>query len=186
MVLQELGFDFVKAKSVPLTTWEIVDGHSLKQIQIQNISPEGGKVAAPYYAIHRVDLQQELLDLAAQQATDGSTTGSAPTLDLRLASKVVGVDAEKGVVQLEDGTWEAADFIVGADGVHSVVRQVMGEQFAPATGMSAFRFLIPSKKIIASAPASRMLETKNPGATVFVDTKDASRDKSVVWYTCRG
>ena len=71
--------------------------------------------------IHRADLQDVLMDGAGKHR-------------VRLDAKVTGVvvDGDRPRVELADGTTEEADLVVGADGIHSVVRRViLGPEAAP-------------------------------------------------------
>lgn len=62
-------------------------------------------------------------------------------------------------VTLDDGTEVSADVVVGADGVHSTVREhVAGPEAGPIyTGTSAFRGLVPVEKL-PSLPDPRAIQ----------------------------
>jgi 2-polyprenyl-6-methoxyphenol hydroxylase-like FAD-dependent oxidoreductase len=64
--------------------------------------------------IHRADLQEVLMEGAGRHR-------------VRLGARVTGVvvDGERPRVELADGTTEEADLVIGADGIHSVVRRVI-------------------------------------------------------------
>lgn len=70
------------------------------------------KFGAPWNFYHRVDAHNSLKELA----TDPQRPGQ-PTV-IRLASQVVDVDCESGVLTLKDGTTIQKDLIVVADGQH--------------------------------------------------------------------
>lgn len=65
---------------------------------------------------HRVDLQNELLDLATR------TDGPGKPCKLELGEQVVSCDAEFGSITLKNGMMIAADVVIGADGIRSTVR----------------------------------------------------------------
>src|SRR3954453_6356663 len=94
------------------------------------------RFGAPYWGVHRVDLQQTL----ATAFTDAAGAGH-----LHLGHAVTAVDAEAGTLTLDDGTVVGGDVVVGADGVHSTVRDaVAGPGTGPVySGTSAFRGLVP-------------------------------------------
>ena len=72
---------------------------------------------APYYGVHRVALLQALAERLAGEG-------------LNLGRRCVGVDERDSGAELRfaDGSSAAADLVVGADGVHSVIRpHVVGE-----------------------------------------------------------
>ena len=87
---------------------------------------------APYYGVHRVALLQAL---AQRLGSDG----------LNLARRCVGVDERRSGVELRfaDGASAAVDLVVGADGVHSVIRpHVVGEVRGRFSGTVGYRGLV--------------------------------------------
>lgn len=64
---------------------------------------------------HRVDLQNELLDLATRE------DGPGKPCKLSLGEQVVSCDPEFGSVTLKNGMMVTADVIIGADGIRSTV-----------------------------------------------------------------
>lgn len=91
------------------------------------------------YTMHRADL------LAVVRA-------AVPGPAVRLGARCVSVDQDGDGAELRftDGSSARADVVVGADGVHSVVRGVVTEPSPPEqSGLSAFRALVPA----SAAPA---------------------------------
>lgn len=87
---------------------------------------------APYYGVHRVALLQALAD---RLASDG----------LNLGRRCVGVDERRSGAELQfaDGASAAADVVVGADGVHSVIRpHVAGDVRGRFSGTVGYRGLV--------------------------------------------
>jgi salicylate hydroxylase len=97
----------------------------------------------PYLNVHRGDLQTVLLDVV------NATIPTAVELDCHVTSVVQGDDGV--TVGLHDGRTVRADMVIGADGVHSVVRQHVVTETRPArfTGHVAYRMLIPRSAIPA-------------------------------------
>ena len=96
------------------------------------------KYGAPYYHIHRADLHKLLFDLAA------------PHMTLRLNANVVSVDPDAPSVTLASGEVVRGDLIVGADGVKSLIQEVVLGHANPAeaTGDAAYRAIIPSHVLL--------------------------------------
>ncbi|KAJ5594737.1 Aromatic-ring hydroxylase-like protein [Penicillium hispanicum] len=189
-VLQHLGFDFQRARAVQMLNWDNVDGVSLTRIACQDVSKAAAIFGAPFFAVHRVDLHAELMRLAAARETQGAeSTADGEGIVLHLSSPVKQVDAAEGKIEFVDGTVQYADLVIGADGLHSVVRKsvvndpVQAKQ-AP-TGQSAFRFLIPTEVLEASPAGREILEWKTPGATLFADTQLKEKERHLMWYPCR-
>lgn len=92
------------------------------------------RFGAPYWGIHRVNLQQ---GLAAGFGDEHLHLGCAVT-------SVTGNDSGAEIT-LDDGSTVTADVVIGADGVHSTVRDhVGGPEARPVySGTSAFRGLVP-------------------------------------------
>ena len=92
---------------------------------------------APYYGVHRVALLNALAD---RLGDDG----------LNLGRRCVGVDEQSSGAELRfaDGTSATADLVVGADGVHSVIRpHVAGPLRGRFSGTVGYRGLVPVEKM---------------------------------------
>ncbi|MYY82681.1 MULTISPECIES: FAD-dependent monooxygenase [unclassified Streptomyces] len=107
---------------------------------------------APYYAVHRADLQSALLD----------TVGPGP---LRLGRTLKGVVPEGDAVRLEfeDGSTHHADLVVGADGIHSVVRRGLVADAPVFSGLGVYRGLVPVADLPAAAREPRIRMWLGPG-----------------------
>ena len=96
------------------------------------------RYGAPYYHIHRGDLLTVLL---AEATTH-------PNIELRTHAAVEGVrqdPLESGVTVEVGGHREFAECLIGADGIHSRVRQSLwGDQQPTFTGNVAWRMLVPT------------------------------------------
>jgi len=92
----------------------------------------------PYYHVHRADLHRVL----AQRV---------PADHVALGCRVVGVEsAPGGAVELrfDNGTTVMADVVIGADGIHSVVRrELLGPEEPRFSGSSAWRGLVPAAQV---------------------------------------
>lgn len=160
-----------------MTCWEVLDGVTLTPIARTDLSNSQELYGAPLHTVHRADLHRELARLA-------STHENKPAI--QLAARVVYADAEKGFVDLEDGTRHFADLIIAGDGVHSELRSIVTgeEQPQQTTGMSAFRFMIPTVTLENNSHFIELLKVKGKGSTVFADTTQES-ERHLVWYDCQ-
>ena len=105
---------------------------------------------------------------------------------LILGARVSKVSSDIGTIVLDDGSSRDADLIVAADGLHSIVRSIVLDEQKPVdTGMSAFRFLLPTKLLLQSQELSNLLKWKTDGATIIADTKDTEKERHMVWYSCQ-
>jgi salicylate hydroxylase len=100
----------------------------------------GERYGLPLYHVHRADLHAALA--AAVRAADPAclATGSA----------VVGIDSRADGVslQLQDGSRATAEWLVGADGIHSVTRKALfGPDRPNFTGYLAYRGLVPGERV---------------------------------------
>jgi 2-polyprenyl-6-methoxyphenol hydroxylase-like FAD-dependent oxidoreductase len=95
------------------------------------------RFGAPYYGVHRADLQRVL----------GSAHGAE---HLHLGHRLTALEQRGEVVRLEFANGHAAevDVAIGADGVRSTVRaHVVGEERAAYSGSSAFRGIVPLRDL---------------------------------------
>lgn len=139
------------------------------------------RFGAPLWSVHRVDLHNELLRLA----TSEDTPGSKP-VTLRLGAQVVDASTD-GSITLKDGSRHAADLIVGADGLHSVLRGTVltHDTKVSASGLSAFRFLMDTTMLEDDAKLAQVVEARSPGLSLIIDAKETISERHVVWYPCR-
>jgi salicylate hydroxylase len=111
---------------------------------------------APYYHVHRADFHKMLYDLVA------------PRVTLRLSSTVVSCDPGPLTpsVTLASGEVITADLIVGADGVKSMIQQVvMGKATrADSTGDAAYRATIPASLLLEDPELRNLIETPEMSA----------------------
>ena len=183
-VLSRIGFSFEKARGCPVTTWDTLDGVTLQNLATLDLKDAESQFGAPIMTLHRVELHHELLRLATTSECD-----EGPKVKLLLKSRVVGANAQEGTVTLADGSVKRADLIVAADGVNSVLRSAVLKHKTPEaipTGLSAFRFLIPTKGIKQDPQLPTWLKEKCKGPIILADTGDLRRERHIIWYDCQG
>jgi 6-hydroxynicotinate 3-monooxygenase len=135
-VLRGLGLeDRMRAQSFYPRSWNNRDWKT-GEVKFDMIFGESAedKYGAPYLLAHRGDLHAALASAVPEEC-------------LRLGYKVVGLNQTKDGVSLSfaDGTTAAADAVVAADGVHSLVRDILfGESPAYFTGRIAYRTTYPA------------------------------------------
>lgn len=89
---------------------------------------------APYLCMHRAELHDALLSIL-------------PGGIIHLSKKLIGLDPQKDRVTLRfgDGTTATADAVIGADGIHSVVRElIIGPDRPIHKGRIAYRAVYPA------------------------------------------
>jgi 6-hydroxynicotinate 3-monooxygenase len=92
------------------------------------------RYGAPYLLMHRGDLHQALLS-------------TVPSAAIAFGKTLVGIERRAGALKLRfaDGSDATADAVIGADGVHSIVREVLlGPEKPRFTGRVAHRTVFPS------------------------------------------
>jgi salicylate hydroxylase len=102
---------------------------------------------APYYTVHRADLHQMM-------------AGLVPPGHLHLGRRLASFaeDGEAVHLRFADCSTRDADVVVGADGIHSVVRAAIASGGDPVfSGNSAFRALVPADLLPESAADTILL-----------------------------
>ncbi|CAD5109201.1 FAD-dependent monooxygenase [Zestomonas carbonaria] len=95
------------------------------------------KYGAPQLTIHRADLLSVLV-------------GALPAEQVRFAARTESVRQRGDGVEIlfKDGGGEQVDLLVGADGIHSVVRRALhGDEHPRFTGVVAFRAVVPVERV---------------------------------------
>jgi len=98
------------------------------------------RFGAPYWMVHRGDLHRVLVEAVLEIKPDA----------INLNKRAVGFSQASGKVELNfaDGSCAQSDILVGADGVHSVIRSLMFESPRPNfTGLLAWRGLVPMDQL---------------------------------------
>jgi salicylate hydroxylase len=149
-VLRHLGLTAAlnKAAEIVETGWEFRRWQDSSVLFSQELGERClQRYGAHEYVIHRKDLLDILL-------------GVVPDEIISLGRRCVQVrqDDDAAYLTFADGSTVAADVVIGADGIHSVVRTaVVGTTPATYSGLCAWRCLIPADK--APAFARRPVQT---------------------------
>ena len=112
------------------------------------------RFGAPYFGIHRADLQRVL---GAAHGPEG----------LHLGYRLVALEqsAEGVRLQFANGQSAEVDVLIGADGVRSTVRRyVAGEERAAYSGTSAFRGIVPIRDLPSLPDPLALQFWMGPGA----------------------
>ncbi|MFE3743257.1 FAD-dependent monooxygenase [Streptomyces sp. NPDC059134] len=109
---------------------------------------------APYLTIHRAHLHEALLSLV-----DRDRLG----LGRRLSSAYEHPDGSGVRLTFDDGTVRAADVVVGADGIHSTVRETLRRDEPVHSGLGIYRGLVPVDALPDGAHARLVRLWLGPG-----------------------
>ncbi|MFT3809307.1 MAG: FAD-dependent monooxygenase [Micropepsaceae bacterium] len=105
------------------------------------------RFGAPYFHIHRADLHAVLAEAAEAH----------PAIQVMTGARVARVTHGKSQVgvELDGGAETSGDVLIGADGIHSVVREgVAGKDEPVFTGMMAWRACVPLRDGEEVAPVA--------------------------------
>jgi 2-polyprenyl-6-methoxyphenol hydroxylase-like FAD-dependent oxidoreductase len=125
---------------------------------------------APYLCMHRADLH-------------GALASAVPAEIVHLNKKLVGLEQRGGRVTLRfaDGTAAMADAVVGADGVHSTVRDIVAGPDEPIhKGRIAYRAVFPAQ-LMGGFDIGRS-RTKWWGRDRHIVIYYTKRDRSEVYF----
>jgi salicylate hydroxylase len=117
------------------------------------------RYGAPYFMIHRADLHGALIE-AVRALAPGA---------IRLGARATRFDDDGRVtLQLADGTRATGDVLVGADGVHSPIRNILaGDDRPEFTGCMAWRGLVPADRLPARMRRNVGVNWVGPGGHVI-------------------
>ncbi|KAI2708486.1 hypothetical protein CBS147332_6547 [Penicillium roqueforti] len=181
-VLTELGFSCENARSQPQSCFELRDGTTFNSVTSFNLTDAERRFGAPLHTMQRADLHAELHRIATLEAPGLSN------IMLHLGHKVLRVEPVTGTLYLEDGSTVEADLIIGADGLHSTLKPIVLEghpQPPLKTGLSAFRFQIPTEHVLDDPDYLELIAEKGYGPSVLADILDETSAVHMVWYDCQ-
>lgn len=141
-VLDRLGLgDAVRQIAFEPETLALRDGISGRGIFEFAIKPHmQDRYGAPYLQIHRADLIEVLQTALLERRCDAILTGAKVTSYLQDGSGVA--------VETEGGDTHSGDILVGADGIHSIIRaQMLGLDRPRFTGNVAWRLVVARKDL---------------------------------------
>jgi salicylate hydroxylase len=133
-----------------------------------NIDMDAKKYGADRMVYHRQDLHEALREAALSAQLPGHPAS------IVTASKVVNCDCEAGKATLEDGTTYQGDLIIGADGIHSVIREAVlkagNHQLVhpTPTGVSAYRLLVDTANLSSIIVDSELFDPKRQATTLMM------------------
>ena len=143
-VLRQLGVDMDGAGQL-LSSVRVMTSTG-RPLATMDLDAMANRLGAPVRMVPRRILLERLL------------TGF-PIDRIHCSSRAVGViDTRDGVrVDFEDGSWADGDLLIGADGLHSVVRTIVGAQPAKPTGWCSWQGLVTVAGIADPYVATMMI-----------------------------
>jgi salicylate hydroxylase len=137
-VLCHLGLTEVLARDGVIQEQQYRDARTGAVLRRFDRANDLRKYGAPYYKIHRGDLQTEMARLV---------TGNDDRAVVMDASLVGLSQDDRGVtLKFANGRTATADLLIGADGIKSVVRDTLFDRRPPIfTGYVAWRALVPTE-----------------------------------------
>lgn len=144
----------VRASAVHMNELRFMDGVTGEHVTSLELTEDyRRRFASPYVVVHRAELHTVLLDRC--RATS--------SIDLRSSAQVTGYgqDADTAWVELAGGERIRGEVVVGADGIHSTIRQKLVADGEPrVSGITVYRAVIDMDRVPA----------------------DLRFDRSVVWW----
>jgi salicylate hydroxylase len=143
-LLRRLGvMDQIESTAVRLDIgWEFRRWQDGRILSVEDLTTSCKRLYGEHtYTAHRADLLDAVRSLV-------------PDEQLMLAKRCVGLRQHQDWCELSfaDGESIAADIVIGADGIHSIVRATLGEASPPTySGVCAFRALVPADRVSAFA-----------------------------------
>ena len=160
-VLHALGLKEALARVQVVPAGKVVrlwsTGQSWKLFDLGAVSVE--RYGFPYIFIHRGDLHTLLADAIRRIKPDA----------IKLNRKCVSLSQTEDMVEVrfENGAMARAPIVIGADGVHSKIREILfGADRPEFTGVVAWRGLIPAARVPASISMSVGTNWVGPGGHV--------------------
>lgn len=103
------------------------------------------RFGSTYWMCYRADLHRALME-EVLRTDDNQSLG--PPCELKQDWRLASLDAESGTCHFSNGARISADLIVGADGIHSQVRECLGiKPIMKPSQSCCYRFVIPCSRL---------------------------------------
>lgn len=102
---------------------------------------------------------------------------------MRLSSQVIKVDPESATLTLADGSTHRGDFIVGADGMHSITVASVDKVTEVSSSRNMYRFMVPTDVALQKVPDTLKDWDYQ---TTMMDYHDFENGRYLIIYPCRG
>lgn len=163
-IATSLGLDPFLASKGPMNdqAFRIYNLEGKKQMEIRS---ELSKYGAERVVYHRVDLH----DALKQACT--SLDGPGQPVQIIPSNRAISCDPERGIVNIENGKSYQGDLIIGADGIHSVLREVViGDSVSKPkpTGLSAYRLLLETSELEKLTGFTSVIDPRDPATTMII------------------
>jgi salicylate hydroxylase len=158
-VLRALGLEDAVRAVAGTSDWAMTrNGKTGRVITKTSRSQQAALFGSAAATVHRADL----LDVLAQ-----SLPGDIVTLGARCSG--VQTDGAVAVARFTDGREVEADVVVGADGIHSVVRESLFGPGAPRfTGKICYRSVVPVAAVPGAPPSNDNEQWLGPHGTIVL------------------
>lgn len=163
-IATSLGLDSFLVSKGPINdqAFRIYNLEGKKQMEIRS---ELSKYGAERVIYHRVDLH----DALKQACT--SLDGPGKPVQIIPSSRAISCDPEKGIVNIENGKSYQGDLVIGADGIHSILREaVIGDNVSKPkpTGLSAYRLLLETSELEKLTEFTSVIDPRDPATTMII------------------
>ncbi|EFQ33706.1 FAD binding domain-containing protein [Colletotrichum graminicola] len=175
-VLRSWGFDIAKSGMVAIKTGSILNGSDMQMMVPNYYANIAENYGSPIYAVHRVDLHDQLQTLATGE------DGPGRPCKLHVRAAVVDYDPVNASVVTIDGTTWQANLVIAANGVHSTAKEhviAADESHESDTGWATMRWLLPTEELLADPETASLVEDSTQ--RYFM----GARGGGLVWYMCR-
>lgn len=118
--LEEWGVNIESGKPVVLQKLISHDWKTGEVVNVYDLADYKEKWGCVYNMFHRVDMHAMLMDSAMGENHEGTPA------TLKVNHKCVDINNEKGIITFENGVTTQHDLVIGADGIGSAVRKIIG------------------------------------------------------------
>ncbi|RBY87359.1 FAD-dependent monooxygenase [Blastococcus sp. TF02A-26] len=152
-------------------TWDT--GEETSRLEMGTVAEE--RYGSPQLTIHRADL----LDALVPALPDG-------VLHLGRTLSALREDGDRTVLEFTDGGSATVDVLVGADGIHSVVREALfGPEQPEFTGVVAYRAVVPAARLEGIPNLGAFTKWWGPDAATQIVTFPLNRGEDVFVFATR-